>query len=201
MTEENNKKSEVYEFGDCVLDAARRELTMAGEPVTTQPKAFELLLYLVRNRSRAVDKDELQDALWPRSIVTETALTRCVMKARRAVGDDADRQAVIKTVHGHGYRFVASVNDAVASPAPDVEATSTPQRVRPRPLLAVAATIVAVALAAWWALTPTAVSGEVRLAVLPAENSTGDAEFDWVRTGMMSLMNRMLEAKGVAVVS
>ena len=49
--------------------------------VTMQPKAFELLLYLIRNRHRAVDKDELQDALWPRSIVTETALTRCVMKA------------------------------------------------------------------------------------------------------------------------
>ena len=88
MTEENNEKTEVYRFGDCVLDADRRELTRAGEPVTTQPKAFELLLYLVRNRSRAVDKDELQDALWPRSIVTETALTRCVMKARRAVGDE-----------------------------------------------------------------------------------------------------------------
>jgi len=89
VTEEKEEKSEVYRFNECELDADRREITMAGEPVTTQPKAFELLLYLVRNRSRAVDKDELQDALWPRSIVTETALTRCVMKARRAVGDDA----------------------------------------------------------------------------------------------------------------
>jgi len=91
VTEEKEEKSEVYRFNECELDADRREITMAGEPVTTQPKAFELLLYLVRNRSRAVDKDELQDALWPRSIVTETALTRCVMKARRAVGDDAGK--------------------------------------------------------------------------------------------------------------
>ena len=53
---------------DCVLDADRRELTVSGNPVTTQPKAFELLLYLVRNRSRAVDKDELQDALWEAKI-------------------------------------------------------------------------------------------------------------------------------------
>ena len=109
MTTENHEKSEVYEFGDCVLDADRRDLSVAGKSVTTQPKAFELLLYLVRNRHRAVDKDELQDQLWPRSIVTETALTRCVMKARRAVNDDADRQSVIKTVHGHGYRFIAEI--------------------------------------------------------------------------------------------
>jgi DNA-binding winged helix-turn-helix (wHTH) protein len=29
------------------------------------------------------------------------------MKVRRAVGDDPQRQSVIKTIHGHGYRFVA----------------------------------------------------------------------------------------------
>ena len=192
MNEKNEKESEVYRFGDCVLDAARRELTMAGEPVTTQPKAFELLLYLLRNRARAVDKDELQDVLWPRSIVTETALTRCVMKARRAVGDDADRQAVIKTVHGHGYRFVATIEEEAARPESQPEVAPAARKVRRKPLLAAAAAVVVALIAGWWALTPTAGSGEVKLAVLPAENSTGDTELDWVRTGMMSLMNRML---------
>jgi DNA-binding winged helix-turn-helix (wHTH) protein/tetratricopeptide (TPR) repeat protein len=203
MTEESKIKTEVYRFGDCVLDAARRELTMAGDVVTTQPKAFELLLYLVRNRSRAVDKDELQDALWPRSIVTETALTRCVMKARRAVGDDAERQAIIKTVHGHGYRFVAALQDEadVATPS-DAQAASAPARPpRRRPWFAIAAAVAAAAIAAWWLFSPPAVSGEVRLAVLPVENNTGDRELDWIRTGMMSLTNRMLEAKGVQVVA
>lgn len=201
MTEESAHKSEVYRFGDCVLDADRRELTLAGNPVTTQPKAFELLLYLVRNRGRAVDKDELQDALWPRSIVTETALTRCVMKARRAVGDDADKQTVIKTVHGHGYRFVAPIeSEPVAAPVEEAVAPK-PESSRRTPLLAVAAAIVALAAAGWWFFATPAVSGEVRLAVLPVANETGDAGLDWVRTGMMSLMNRMLEAKGVPVVS
>ena len=200
MTEENNYKSEVYRFGDCVLDADRRELMMAGKSVTTQPKAFELLLYLVRNRKRAVDKDELQDALWPRSIVTETALTRCVMKARRAVGDDADKQTVIKTVHGHGYRFVAAIEEEQAE-APAATAKAPPvDKDRRRPFLAIAATVVVLAAAGWWFFAPPAVSGEVRLAVLPVANETGDVELDWVRTGMMSLVNRMLEAKGVPVV-
>lgn len=202
MTEENNNKTETYRFGDCILDADRRELTRAGEPVTTQPKAFELLLYLVRNRNRAVDKDELQDALWPRSIVTETALTRCVMKARRAVGDDADKQTAIKTVHGHGYRFIADIRQET-EPAPDPSASVRVEKTgrRPPPLLAIAAAVVAVALAAWWFLAPTAVSGEVRVAVLPVANETGDDELDWIHSGMMSLMNRMLEAKGVPVVT
>ena len=138
MTTENQEKTEVYEFGDCVLDADRRDLSVAGKSVTTQPKAFELLLYLVRNRHRAVDKDELQDKLWPRSIVTVTALTRCVMKARRAVNDDADRQSVIKTVHGHGYRFIAEIKQPAAPEQAAAASPSAPAKRKPR-LLAVAA--------------------------------------------------------------
>jgi DNA-binding winged helix-turn-helix (wHTH) protein/tetratricopeptide (TPR) repeat protein len=209
MIDENQENSEVYRFGNCELDADRRELRLDSSAVTMQPKAFELLLYLVRNRHRAVDKDELQDALWPRSIVTETALTRCVMKARRAVDDDADRQAIIKTVHGHGYRFIAEIRDEPAATGPGAQeptaaqtapaAAATASR-RGRPFGIAAVLVVAVA-ALWWYLAPQAVSGDVRLAVLPVENATGEPELEWTRTGLMALMNRMLEDQGVAVVS
>ena len=199
MTAENTEKSEIYRFGDWQLDADRRELRNAGEGVTMQPKAFELLLYLLRNRHRAVDKDELQDRLWPRSIVTETALTRCVMKARRAVGDDADRQLIIKTVHGHGYRFIAEIDDASpASSATDTAAARKPSKFR---FAAIAASVVVAVVAAWWLFAPPAYSGAMRLAVLPVENATGEAELDWSRTGFMVMMNRMFEDRSVAVVS
>jgi DNA-binding winged helix-turn-helix (wHTH) protein/tetratricopeptide (TPR) repeat protein len=200
---QNGGKSEVYEFGDCVLDADRRELRVSGEHVMTQPKVFDLLVYLIRNRSRAVDKDELQDAIWPRSIVTETALTRAIMKARRAVGDDAEQQAVIRTVHGHGYRFVARLADQAASatetatPAAPVHSSRVSQRFR---LVAAAIVVVLAVAAAWWYVSPSPHSGPVRVAVLPVENATGDAELDWARTGLMALMGRMLEDQGVATV-
>jgi len=206
--EESRQKSEVYNFGQYSLDADRRELRGAGKVVTTQPKVFELLLYLIRNRSRAVDKDELQDAIWPRMIVTETALTRAVMKARRAVGDDADRQSVIRTVHGHGYRFVAEleaatapgVAAAVGEPAATAQTGDKSRTWRGPRLVAIgAAALLAVAIAWWYFATP-AYSGPVRVAVLPIENGTGNAELDWTRTGLMALMNRMLEDSGVSVV-
>jgi DNA-binding winged helix-turn-helix (wHTH) protein/tetratricopeptide (TPR) repeat protein len=201
MNEENQEKSEIYHFDECELDADRRELRMGGSVVTMQPKAFELLLYLVRNRQRAVDKDELQDALWPRSIVTETALTRCVMKARRAVDDDADRQAVIKTVHGHGYRFIADIRDATPPEALQPETPAAPARSGRRGWIGIAAAGAAALASLVWFLTPPAVSGDVRLAVLPVENATGDETLDWTRMGLMALMNRMLEDQGVTVVS
>lgn len=200
MTIENQEKSEVYEFGDCVLDADRRELRVAGNSVTTQPKAFELLLYLVRNRHRAVDKDELQDQLWPRSIVTETALTRCVMKARRAVNDDADRQSVIKTVHGHGYRFIADIKvEAPPETATAKPATRQPTR-KPRMFAMAATLLIAIAAIGWFVSRPVH-SETVRLAVLPIDNATGEAELDWTSTGFMALINRMLEDRQIAIVS
>jgi TolB-like protein len=58
-----------------------------------------------------VSSDELLDALWPGLHVTPAALSTAVQKARQAVGDDGEHQAVLKTEHGKGFRFVAEVTD------------------------------------------------------------------------------------------
>jgi TolB-like protein/Flp pilus assembly protein TadD len=101
--------NEVYRFEDCEVMPARRQILRRGKPVTVEPKVFDLLLYLLEHRDRAVEKNELQDAVWPGVIVTEASLSRCVMKARRAVGDDAAATQIIRTVRGHGYQFMAAV--------------------------------------------------------------------------------------------
>jgi len=108
----------MYRFAGCELDIAGRELRRDGTPVAIQPKVFELIAYLVEHRDRAVDKGEIQDAVWPGVIVTETSLTQAIRKARIAVGDDANLQTVIRTVHGHGYRFVAELESGPQTPVP-----------------------------------------------------------------------------------
>jgi DNA-binding winged helix-turn-helix (wHTH) protein len=100
---------QVYYFGGYVINLANREILINGREVKVQKRVFELLSYLIKNRDRAVGKDELLDKIWVRRITTEAALTRAIMKARKAVGDDAHSQSVIKTLHGHGYRFVAQL--------------------------------------------------------------------------------------------
>jgi hypothetical protein len=59
-----------------------------------------------------VGHDELLDTLWPGVIVTEAALSRTIMKARKAVVDETNRQEVIKTIPKRGYRFVARLLNA-----------------------------------------------------------------------------------------
>ena len=110
---EHEPKTEIQEFRflDCRVDLSTRELWRDDEIVSMEPKAFDLLSYLIRHRDRAVKKDELQDKIWAGVIVTEAALTRCVMKARRAIGDTAAKATAIKTVRGHGYRFNVAVEE------------------------------------------------------------------------------------------
>jgi DNA-binding winged helix-turn-helix (wHTH) protein/tetratricopeptide (TPR) repeat protein len=104
-----------YIVNDFEIDVARQELRYLGEMVPIQKKVFELLQFLIANRDRALSKDEIQDAVWPGTIVSDTAITRAVLKARRAINDDAQKQSLIRTVHGHGYRFVGDATEIQAT--------------------------------------------------------------------------------------
>jgi len=68
---------------------------------------FALLALLVENRERLVSTDELIEKVWDGRIVSESAVASRIKSARKALGDDGRTQALIKTVHGHGFRFVA----------------------------------------------------------------------------------------------
>lgn len=186
-------EEDLIRFADIVIDPRRRELRKAGELVPVQPKVFDLIVYLAGHRDRAVTKDELQDAVWPGVIVTETALTRAIMKARRAVGDDSERQAVIRTVHARGYRFVAPITPG---PDEDVAADASPapaRRVWPAGLRIVGGVaLLALAGAAALFLLRDEARPEMRLAVLPINDRTGNTELAWTSLGLMSYANRLL---------
>jgi DNA-binding winged helix-turn-helix (wHTH) protein/pimeloyl-ACP methyl ester carboxylesterase len=100
-----------YRFGDCSLDTDLFELRRAGEPVKVEPQVFDVLACLLRHRDRLVTKEELLDSVWGDRFVSESALTSRMKAARRALGDDGQEQRYIRTIHGRGYRFVATVEE------------------------------------------------------------------------------------------
>jgi DNA-binding winged helix-turn-helix (wHTH) protein len=97
-------------FADCELDEKLYQLRRSGKVVKIEPKVFDVLLFLLRNRERVVSKTLLLDTIWPGESVSESVLPRCIAAARRAIGDDRTRQALIQTVHGRGYRFIGEVS-------------------------------------------------------------------------------------------
>jgi DNA-binding winged helix-turn-helix (wHTH) protein/tetratricopeptide (TPR) repeat protein len=107
-----------YQFGDCELDDNARELRRAGQIVDIEPQSFELLRLLASDPEHTFSKDEIAAALWPNRVISDSVIAQAVRKARQACGDSASTQSVIKTIHGVGYRFSASLGSASASASP-----------------------------------------------------------------------------------
>jgi DNA-binding winged helix-turn-helix (wHTH) protein/tetratricopeptide (TPR) repeat protein len=117
------------QFGEFRLDPATRTLIHAGKPIALQPKLFDVLQYMVQNRGRALSKDELLAACWPRQSVGEGVLTRSVKELRRLLGESAELPRHIRTLPRIGYSFAAELPD---DPSHARVVAILPLRCRPR---------------------------------------------------------------------
>ncbi|MGO9438282.1 MAG: winged helix-turn-helix domain-containing protein [Terracidiphilus sp.] len=103
-------KSLVFRFDD--VEVREREFTLikAGEVLPVEPKIFRLLLFLLHNPQRLTTKEELLNAVWGDTAVTESSLTRTIALLRRLLGDDIREPRYIATVPTVGYRLVCPVD-------------------------------------------------------------------------------------------
>ncbi|HEX4438593.1 MAG TPA: FHA domain-containing protein [Thermoanaerobaculia bacterium] len=96
-------------------------MVRSGKPVAISPKAYNLLEVLIESRPKAISKAEIRDRLWPGVHVAEANLPNLVVELRGALGDDARRPRIIRTVPRFGYSFLAP---ARTERSPHVEAPS-----------------------------------------------------------------------------
>jgi eukaryotic-like serine/threonine-protein kinase len=101
--------SNFYRFGPFDLDPDQRILRRDGKKIALQPKAFDLLLYLVQNPLRLVTKEELLRAVWPDSFVEEGNLSQNIFLLRKAITPKQKDFRYIVTLPGRGYQFAAAV--------------------------------------------------------------------------------------------
>jgi DNA-binding winged helix-turn-helix (wHTH) protein len=105
-------------FGPCAFDAGSRELLREGVRRDLSPKAFQFLELLLSARPRAVTKQEIHDQLWPRAFVSDSSLPRLAAEVRAAIGDDAKKPRLLRTVHRFGYAFFGAVADETPEGTP-----------------------------------------------------------------------------------
>jgi DNA-binding winged helix-turn-helix (wHTH) protein len=101
--------SKIFSFDDVKVELRTGEVFKAGAAVALEPKVFKLLVFLIENRDRLVEKEEILDVLWKDVNVTENALASAIAKLRRTLGDDSKTGKYIQTLHARGYRFVANL--------------------------------------------------------------------------------------------
>lgn len=105
-----------YKFGRFSLNITERVLLRDCELVPLAPKAYDILLALVENGGRLVEKDDLMKRVWPTTFVEEGNLTQNISLLRKALGETASGPHFIETIPRRGYRFVAPINDVIEAP-------------------------------------------------------------------------------------
>src|SRR5688500_5469902 len=95
-----------FYWDDFTLDTDAYRLARAGAPVPLERKAFDVLRLLVERAGKLVTKQEILDAVWPGTAVTDYALTRVIAQLRKSLGDAAHESRFIETVPTRGYRWI-----------------------------------------------------------------------------------------------
>lgn len=180
---------ERYRFDPFVLDASERLLLRNGVPVPLREKVFETLLILVRNAGRLLTKEEILDAIWPGTHVSEANLNQNISVIRHALGEEE----FIQTVPKRGFRFVAPVQ-RLSEPA-----ASSPLRRRASQLAIfsiLAAAVVTLPLGSDH--LNSAHQAVPSVSVLPFQLLGGDSSAAWVTASLSeTLFNRLGSIPGL----
>ena len=113
-------------FADICIDTHNQLLHRQGQTINLAPKVYDLLVFLCQNSQRVISKDELMEQVWTGTLVTENAISRTLVKVRKALADDPKNPQYIITVPRKGYRMVANfvASDTVSNQAESIVATN-----------------------------------------------------------------------------
>src|SRR5687768_12450317 len=215
-----NERKEVFQFENITVDVPDFRVTRDAEPVVLTPRAFDVLLVLIKNAGHVVEKQAIFETVWKDTFVTDNALVKIVKELRSALGDSADTPHLIETVPKRGYRFIAQVRrtepapatqDATESPAaaviaPESSGGGSSRNVlvsRKDLVLILAGSIIAAVLAGWvlYRQTTTASPQQIQsIAVLPFKPLSAESRDESLEMGMAeTLINRLSVVKSLAV--
>jgi DNA-binding winged helix-turn-helix (wHTH) protein/predicted ATPase len=101
-------------FGPFRLDERNECLWQGSQAISLRPKAYALLRLLVAHAGELVTKQQVLDAVWPGTFVTDAVLKDSIRQLRKALNDDAESPAYIETAHRRGYRFIGKIAESVS---------------------------------------------------------------------------------------
>lgn len=99
------------------FDPVNEHLWREAEIISLRRKTFAVLRYLLEHPGQLVTKEQLLEAVWPKTYVSDAMPTICVRELRKAFGDESKTPRFIETVHGRGYRFIAPLTTAPPVPS------------------------------------------------------------------------------------
>ncbi len=100
------EKQILYLYG-MELDEDRRSVILDGKELNLTPKEFNLLLYLLKNKGKALSREQILDRIWGYEYDGDLRTIDTHIKSLRSkLGKLGSK---IKTVYRYGYRFEEEV--------------------------------------------------------------------------------------------
>lgn len=220
--------------GKFEVDPVLCELRQSGKVLRLERIPMAILVLLIHERDRVVSRQEIADGVWGKEahFDIDNSINGAIRKVRRVLREDSDRPQFIQTVAGRGYRFIGRVEaeepeataggaispgengpsgdaQSVLHVAEDGGSTAKSRRRSLRwwtRLAALTAVLIAAGFYLWHrpAGHREMASQQVRLAVLPFQNLTGDASQDYFSDGFTEEMITQLgslDPKRLAVIA
>ncbi|HEY0320583.1 MAG TPA: AAA family ATPase [Pyrinomonadaceae bacterium] len=99
-------------FDPFCLDLANECLWRDSQAIKLRPKAFAVLDHLLGRPGQLVTKDDLLNAVWPDTFVSDAVLKVTIRQIREALGDNPKSPRFIETAHRRGYRFIGQIAES-----------------------------------------------------------------------------------------
>ncbi|HKR10517.1 MAG TPA: winged helix-turn-helix domain-containing protein [Pyrinomonadaceae bacterium] len=178
-----------YEFGVFRLDLEERLLSSHdGETIPLAPKIFETLVFLIENKGRIVEKEELMKRLWPDRYVEVSSLPQNIFMLRKILGESSGNAKYIENIPRRGYRFIGLVNE-VQEVIEETEEKALASGEEPAPKVN-------------QAKPARPDEAKITIAVLPMVNETGDPAWEYLADGVTdSLIKRLSHLPQVHVIA
>lgn len=103
---EVSEDKQIISADEITVDVGARTVYKKDEKIDIMGKEFDLLVYLMENRGKALRKETIFNAVWGESCFSElSSLSVYISWLRDKIEDDPKNPKYIKTVYKIGYQF------------------------------------------------------------------------------------------------
>lgn len=111
-------------IADWYVDVDTNRIHNSEQDIKLEGKVMTLLVYLANHPGEVISRNQLEADVWTDRVISYDALTSCITRLRKVLGDDSRKPHYIETVPKKGYRLIASVRWAKDAQANDKQSST-----------------------------------------------------------------------------